>query len=635
MEVPLPSLKRLLLAALFVSLGISANAQQYQHQDFGQITMHGGPIGLSNWTTGTRPGSPSPGDTGWNTSIGALDIWNGSTWVNPATVPIGVSGATLGLLNSNKNDSGFNLFSNANTFSGGTVYTGSGSPSSGNTAPQFTSTFSTTNPTGEGRPFVVNTLADVTAAATSSVTLGIDSEHATTVGTFPFGSTSYNPQGAAGGEHQSAIYGHGQLHASPPMYLCTPGSTCPGTVSSANGVNAFADNISMAELYSARSIIVHSPTAASSFTVNGYSAGNGGTVDNWSVLSSDDAQSGLQVSQALGLVIGANSPYEFNGFGTGTPGAMLDTRCGNRTDTATGWISGNTLYLATPPGVAIAFGPSNLVTGTGGMVAAHLMYAASSAPVSGVTPGGFEAYTIDGSPQTVGSQGSPITFTFTETCIGLLVNNFTTGGLATVGFYSGAGIPNTLLGQIDQSVDSTAPLGNYIDVRIGGAPSVYVYGAGGSRPAGMAVGFTTPPPSLPLDALWVHGSEQVDSLIVNANGLTSISTTGNVGIGVGRVGVGNRLLIKGIDAGATNMVSWEDVNGNVLFRFEDTGLAVFNGNVVIDGIVTLNNTNFTLTEFTPASSVDPCVAGQFAVDQNFTYVCIQTNTWRRAALSAF
>jgi len=38
---------------------------------------------------------------------------------------------------------------------------------------------------------------------------------------------------------------------------------------------------------------------------------------------------------------------------------------------------------------------------------------------------------------------------------------------------------------------------------------------------------------------------------------------------------------------------------------------------------------------TPASSSAPCTAGQFTDDANYHYVCVATNTWKRAALSSF
>jgi hypothetical protein len=38
---------------------------------------------------------------------------------------------------------------------------------------------------------------------------------------------------------------------------------------------------------------------------------------------------------------------------------------------------------------------------------------------------------------------------------------------------------------------------------------------------------------------------------------------------------------------------------------------------------------------TPSSSSATCTAGQFTDDANFHYVCVATNTWKRAALSSF
>lgn len=38
---------------------------------------------------------------------------------------------------------------------------------------------------------------------------------------------------------------------------------------------------------------------------------------------------------------------------------------------------------------------------------------------------------------------------------------------------------------------------------------------------------------------------------------------------------------------------------------------------------------------TPATAVAAGVPGQIAYDQNFVYVCVGTNSWKRAALAAF
>jgi hypothetical protein len=475
---------------------------------------------------------------------------------------------------------------NGGTFTGNFTYTGTGSPVQPDAATSWNYTYSVQPLAGEARGWVMNANADYTTAAVNWVTLGVDSELNTIMGTFPFGSTSFLPQNAGGGEHQTAFYGHATVKTSPPMFGCTPGTNCPGTVFNQSGVIAFADNISTTELFSARSFLVHGPSTAKSFTVKGYSAGNGGTIDMWSALSSDDAKSGIDVSQAVGIIVGANVPYLNNGFGTGFPIGAVHASCGNRTDSATGWVAGNTLYLATPPFASLAMGPGNVITGTGGFVSAHLMHAVSSAPVAGVTPGGFEAYQIDGSAQTVGSQAAPINLTFTETCIPFVAHNFSSGSLATIGFVAGIGAPSTLLAQIDQGVDATAPLGNYIDIQIGGVPSVYVYGPPG-RPSGMAVGFSSPPPSVPTDSLWVSGSERVDTLHVNTTGASvSMTTTGNVGIGTGHVGVGTRLIVKGPDTGGTTVFQLQDSNGLEIMRVQDNATTVMAGRAQMTTLTT-------------------------------------------------
>jgi len=151
----------------------------------------------------------------------------------------------------------------------------------------------------------------------------------------------------------------------------------------------------------------------------------------------------------------------------------------------------------------------------------------------------------------------------------------------------------------------------------------------------MAVGFTSPPLTAPLDALWVSGSAQVDTLWVNASGFTSISTNENIGIGWGHNGVPFRLSIKGKDTAATNAVFITDSADKVIFRIQNDGLVVTTGNVNIQGSLTLQSPVLDLTPHTPATSVEPCLAGQFATDINYLYSCIQSNTWRRAPLTAF
>ena len=38
------------------------------------------------WTTATRPTSPSTSQTGYNTDLGTLEFYNGSSWIQPGSV---------------------------------------------------------------------------------------------------------------------------------------------------------------------------------------------------------------------------------------------------------------------------------------------------------------------------------------------------------------------------------------------------------------------------------------------------------------------------------------------------------------------------------------------------------------------
>ena len=45
------------------------------------------------WTTATRPATPSVGQTGFNTTLGVLESYNGALWTSDA--PIQINGLTL------------------------------------------------------------------------------------------------------------------------------------------------------------------------------------------------------------------------------------------------------------------------------------------------------------------------------------------------------------------------------------------------------------------------------------------------------------------------------------------------------------------------------------------------------------
>ena len=50
-------------------------------------TYIGGTTGVApaQWTTSGRPSSPQNGQLGWNTTLNALEVWNGIIWVQTAS----------------------------------------------------------------------------------------------------------------------------------------------------------------------------------------------------------------------------------------------------------------------------------------------------------------------------------------------------------------------------------------------------------------------------------------------------------------------------------------------------------------------------------------------------------------------
>jgi hypothetical protein len=64
-------------------------------------------------------------------------------------------------------------------------------------------------------------------------------------------------------------------------------------------------------------------------------------------------------------------------------------------------------------------------------------------------------------------------------------------------------------------------------------------------------------------------------------------------------------------------------------------------NTVTGGSLQVNETgvytkgSFHVNLATPASSSAPCTTGQIGADANYVYVCVDTNTWKRSALSSF
>jgi hypothetical protein len=44
-----------------------------------------GYLNLPTWTTGTRPSSPLTGQTGWNSTLSSMEVYNGAVWQSITT----------------------------------------------------------------------------------------------------------------------------------------------------------------------------------------------------------------------------------------------------------------------------------------------------------------------------------------------------------------------------------------------------------------------------------------------------------------------------------------------------------------------------------------------------------------------
>lgn len=44
-----------------------------------------GSLNLPTWTTGTRPSSPLTGQTGWNSTLSSMEVYNGASWQSITT----------------------------------------------------------------------------------------------------------------------------------------------------------------------------------------------------------------------------------------------------------------------------------------------------------------------------------------------------------------------------------------------------------------------------------------------------------------------------------------------------------------------------------------------------------------------
>jgi hypothetical protein len=107
---------------------------------------------------------------------------------------------------------------------------------------------------------------------------------------------------------------------------------------------------------------------------------------------------------------------------------------------------------------------------------------------------------------------------------------------------------------------------------------------------GARVDGTVTSTSVPTDIFFCNSATDESDCYGSGKVRMLISATGNVGIGT------------------TTPTQKLDVN--------DTGLRIDQS-------------------MTPATSSDPCNQGQIAWDTNYVYVCVATNTWKRAALSSW
>lgn len=66
-------------------------------------------------------------------------------------------------------------------------------------------------------------------------------------------------------------------------------------------------------------------------------------------------------------------------------------------------------------------------------------------------------------------------------------------------------------------------------------------------------------------------------------------------------------------------------------QYEKDGNTLFS----VDGAGNVVGASFSVNLSRPANSSSPCTPGQLGADQNFIYVCVAANRWRRSPLSSF
>ena len=136
------------------------------------------------------------------------------------------------------------------------------------------------------------------------------------------------------------------------------------------------------------------------------------------------------------------------------------------------------------------------------------------------------------------------------------------------------------------------------------------------------------------------------------NGTSYLGSDGASGIHISKAGgsSGSLTVDGGVAApsGTISAINLSSLVGGSFETADSTGTSGFiqadgAGGLLVGTLRTGGVPNFTLGSggrfgsplTTPASSSAACAAGQHVADANYIYVCTATNTWKRAALSAF
>lgn len=412
-----------------------------------------GAMQLPSGSTSQQPGSPTAGMFRYNSTTGLFEHYSGGAWKNW----LDTTGGTL---------------SGALTANGGIAlnYTGtvSGSPLN-----FFYAQYNINDPQTEARPNQTSLFGQLTSADNTQPSL-------------PSISGSYlNPEGytwgnsSGGAEDSPGYYGLGAMDNSVAWTSgCTteiggvPG-TCPGVVYWLSGVEGY--------------VLIATGTGGEAVVANEYEGhgasvlARGGEIDTLNLLYDNrGCSNGINAAMCYGFLVSPNAS-NYNGIGTYTPYAGLHIRGGNSTVTANVYINGTILCLASAPtGAGII--QYATVTGTG-ITPTHILTAARAD-----IPNGHVCYNIDVS-QTAGSASSPVIgASFANVYQPLLVQNYS-GGNARIGFTSGGGFLTQ--DYIDGRYDSTIPIGPYVAFGANLDDEMYMWGPGGNRAGGVAIGFSS------------------------------------------------------------------------------------------------------------------------------------------------